>query len=76
MSAILFTYVVESADVRVVQAGNRSGFSFESFSSLGTFGQVRGEYFDRYVAVESGVFRLVNLTHASGSDEREDFVRA
>jgi hypothetical protein len=38
MSAVLLTHIVESADVRVVQAGNRSGFALEAFTSLGVFG--------------------------------------
>jgi hypothetical protein len=38
MSAVLFSYIVESANIGVVQAGNRSRLTLEAFSPFGIVG--------------------------------------
>ena len=75
VDAVFVAYVVEDADVRVVQARDRARFLLEALAQLGVLGQVLGKYFDGDGAVEAGVFRLVDFTHAARPDGREDFVR-
>ena len=70
------TDVVESADVRVIQAGNRFGFALETFAQFSTISKMRWQNFNGDDSVQTGVFGAVNLTHPSGANIREDFVRA
>ena len=76
VSAFLLPNVMESAYVRVVQAGNRSGLALEPLMPLGVVRKMRRKDFDGNGTVESGVFGLVDLTHPPCANEREDLVRA
>ena len=42
ISAVLMPDVIEGADVRMIQAGNRSSFTLEPFSQFGTISKMRG----------------------------------
>jgi hypothetical protein len=68
--------VMERADVRMIQAGNRFGFALETLAQFSTIGKMRGQHFDGDDSVQTGIFGAVNLTHPSGANTGEDFVRA
>src|ERR1700680_645096 len=68
--------VVEGADVRMIQAGNCFGFALEALAQFSTIGKMRGQNLDGDDPVQTGIFGAVNLTHPSGANIREDFVRA
>jgi hypothetical protein len=63
-------HIVKAADVRVIQRGYRSRFSFKSFGEL-----LVGD-FDRDNAIQPGVARLVYSAHAAGADLRKNFIWA
>ena len=58
---VLGVELEEGADVWVVQRRNGLGLALEPLTSLGTFGQMLGEDFDRDDAVEAGVTRFVDF---------------
>ena len=63
--------IVENlADVRVVQCRNSSGFLLETLAVLLL------DLLDSHGSPQAGVLRLVDRSHATGTDGGEDFVRA
>src|ERR1700680_4916522 len=68
--------VVEGADGRMIQAGNCFGFALEALAQFSTIGKMRWQNLDGDDPVQTGIFGAVNLTHPSGANTREDFVRA
>jgi hypothetical protein len=58
------------ADVGMVQRGDGMGFPLESFTEL------RGGNLDRHVALQPGIMRFVDLSHAARADGCYDFVGA
>ena len=74
--AVLFADVVERADVRMVELGNRPRFTIEALAELAIGRQRHSQNFDRDSAIEAGVPRLVDLAHASRAEEALDFVHA
>ena len=68
--------VVERADVRVRERGDGPGLALEARAALRVGGEFSWEDLDGDRAVEAGVASLVNLSHAPGADQAEDFVRA
>ena len=67
-------YVVESADVGMIQAGNSPSFALEPFSQFGTISKMRGQNLNGHNAVEAAIFGAINLARPPGTDGREDFV--
>ena len=71
-----FTDVVERADVRMVQRGDRPRLTIESLAEL----RIRGERFrqdlDRDRALQPRVARSVHFTHSTGAKWSLDFVRS
>ena len=76
MNPVLFAYIVERADVRVVQAADGLGFTLESFPALRIVGEVFREILDGYGAVEACVRSAIHLSHTVGANLRLDFVWA
>ncbi len=60
--------VVEGADVRMVQAGDRVRLALEALA------EGRQTFLDGNDAIEAGIERLVNLPHATDANGRDDFV--
>jgi hypothetical protein len=60
--------VVEHANVRMIQTGDRSGFALEALPQLRIVGKLRGENLDGYRSVESGVRRAINCAHPTGAE--------
>src|SRR5262245_30610648 len=64
--------VVERADVRMVQPGDRAGFAMDPRAELRVSRQCGREDLDGDRTVEASVARLVNLAHATGADRGGD----
>ena len=67
--------VVDGADVRIVQRGNRARFLLEALPRFRIGGERAGEHLDGDRAIEPDVARAVDLAHAARADGAEDFVR-
>ena len=66
--------VVERADVRVVEGGDRPGLALEAGTRLGVGGQVVRQHLDGDLAIEPRVPRPVDLTHAARPQGGDDLV--
>ena len=66
--------VVDGTDVRVSEGGNRSRFTIESGGGQTINLRPHREHLDCHVAVQSCVSPSIDLPHAAGADERDDFV--
>ena len=72
----LLADVMERADVRMVQAGDRLRLTLEALSEIRIVGDMRREHLDGDGALEPRVGGLVDLAHAAGADEGRDVVAA
>ena len=68
--------VVELADVRVVQCGDRPRFLLEAAQPIGIGGKRLGEHLDRDVTPQTRVAGTIYLAHPAGAERRDDFKRA
>ena len=68
--AVLVADVVERADVRVIERGDRAGFILEPRAEVWLGRQRRREHLDRHDAVEPGIAGPIHLAHAAGSHQR------
>ena len=68
--------VVDGADVRMRQRGNRSCLALESRAAIRIGGEVGRQHLHRHRAIEPRVTGCVDLAHSAGSKGRNDFVRA
>ena len=68
-------HVVDGTDIRVSEGGNRSRFTIESGGGQTINFRPHREHLDCHVAVQSCVSPSIDLPHAAGADERDDFVR-
>ncbi len=59
----------------MIQAGNDFGLAFEPLTASDIFGELGGKNFYGDGAVEAGVERAVNLTHAARAERRHNLVR-
>ena len=73
--ALLFADVVEGADVWMCELRDRAGFTIEAFAKLPIGSERFRNDFDRDRAIEPGVSRFVDLTHAAGPEDGDDLVR-
>src|SRR5690348_16525576 len=62
---VLRAYVVQRADVRMIQRRDSAGFALETLPRFRSFGQMLGKNLDCDGAVEPGVARAVDLAHAA-----------
>jgi hypothetical protein len=76
VDVVLAADVVERADVRMLEAGDRARFALESVARVRIGGDVRPEHLERDGAIQPRVARLVDLAHAAGADGGDDLVRA
>ena len=70
VDAVLLADVVERADVRMAERGDRLRLALEAEAELRVAGEVRRQHLDRDGAVEARVARAVDLAHAARA-ERE-----
>ena len=68
--------VVERADVRMSEAGDRARLAFEALAHVVAPVKRRGQDLDGDDAVEAGITGAIHLPHAAGPERRDDFVRA
>ena len=66
--------VVEHADVRVIEPGDRLCLPLESRFHLHVVGEMRRKDFDGDHAIQTRIAGPVNFTLPSGADGGEDFV--
>ena len=67
--------VVHRQDVRMVQGAGRDGFLSEAALPIGVERRGFEQDLDRDIALESGVSRAVDLSHAAGAKPADDLVR-
>jgi hypothetical protein len=68
------SHVVERADVRMIQSGDRPRLAFQPLSQVRAFRQSRRKDLDRHHSIQAPVARAIDLAHPSRSDERRDLV--
>jgi hypothetical protein len=66
--------VVQRADVRMIERGNRLRFTVEALLHLRVVGEVRRKHLDGDRAVQPRIGRLVHLAHAAGTERPDDLV--
>ena len=71
-----FFKAVDVSDVRMVQRREGLGFARETCEPFGVVREAIRQNLDRHVAIEVGVPRAIDLAHAAGADQRDDFIRA
>jgi len=74
INSVLMSSVVERANVRMIQTGDRFCFALEALAQFGPVGEMGGENFDGNNSIKPGVTSTVNLSHAARTDSGEDFV--
>jgi len=72
----LFTDVVQCADMGMVDPGNRAGLPIEALTEVRVRRKRGRQDLDGNGAIEPRVARFVDLSHPTGTDQRQDFVRA
>jgi hypothetical protein len=68
--------VVQRADVRVIERGDRACLALEALAQLGRGREMGRKHLDRHVAPEARIAGAVDLAHAAGAERAEDLVRA
>ena len=71
-----FLESVNVRDVRMVECGEGLRFAREPRQPIRIAGERVGQNFQRHVAIELRVPRAIDLSHAPGSQDGEDLVRA
>ena len=67
--------VVDAADVRMVQRGDRTRLALEASPRIGVAGDFTRKNFDGNRAIETSIVGFVDLTHAAGAQRADDFIR-
>ena len=70
----LFAYVIENADMSVLQRRDGFGFALEPRAQIRVRGEMRRQDFDGYRAIEPCVSGAIDLAHTAGADRRENLV--
>ena len=65
---------VDRRDVRMIERGEDLGLALEAGEALGVVCEQVGQDLERDVATELRVARAIDLAHAAGAEQREDFV--
>src|SRR5688500_6183744 len=60
----------------MIERGQYAGLAVEPSSTVGVGQPYLGQDLDRHVASEPRVAGAIDLAHASGPEERDDFIRA
>jgi hypothetical protein len=68
--------VVEHADVRMAERGERLRLAFEALPHLRMLGPMHRKHFDRDRAAKARINGLVDFAHATGTERADDFVGA
>jgi hypothetical protein len=76
LAAIHLADVVDRKDMRVIERRERMRFALEAGQPIGVRGEQRRQDFDRHLARQLRVAREIDLAHAAGAQDIDDFVRA
>jgi hypothetical protein len=76
VQAVLLADVVDDADVRVVERGDRACLALQPGASLGIVRDESRQYLDRHVTAEAAVVRTIHLAHAPGPERADNGIRA
>ena len=74
VEAVMTADVVERADVRMIESGNRAGLALETTAELQIGADVPSQNFDRDGPLQAGISRTIHLTHAAGAQGGDDLV--
>ena len=75
VAVALLSNIVERADVRMLERGDRARFALEPCLELRVGSEPGRQYFDRDDAIEACVASALDLAHAAPAHERDGFVR-
>jgi hypothetical protein len=67
---------VNGDDVRVIERGDRPGFTLEAVERVGIRFEARGQHFEGDVALQPRVTRTIHLAHSAGTHRGENLVEA
>ena len=67
---------MQDDDVRVAECGHALGLALEPREPIGIPGHVVRAHLERDVAPEPRVARAIDLAHAAGTEQRDDFIRS
>jgi len=70
----LMAYVVEHADVGMIEAGDGFGFALEALFADRIRGELLGENFDGDGAVQPRIYGAVNLSHPARAERDADLI--
>ena len=76
VDAFVLADIMERADVRVVQAGDHSGFAFEPLARLRAVQNPVRQHLHRNSSVEPNITGPIDLTHAARAERGLDLVPA
>lgn len=71
---LVMAEVIERADVRMIENGNRSRLTVETSAGRRIRAEAFGEYLDRHRSIKAPIARAIHLTHSTGANGRDDFV--
>ena len=71
---LVFTDVVNGADVGMIQGGCGAGFALKTLSRLRILGQLFGKELQGHAAAKTLIFRLVNHAHSAATELLDDAV--
>jgi hypothetical protein len=74
MALLVFTDIVDSTDMRVIDARGCAGFSAKSFESDGIGRKMVGQELQSYVTSQPDIFGAIDHAHASAAQVRNDSV--
>ena len=74
VGTLLRAHIVEMADLRMIQRGNGTSFALETLLEFGIGGKMSRENLDGNGAIETRVFRAIDLAHAPCAEGRLDFI--
>jgi hypothetical protein len=66
--------VVQSADVRMIQAGNHFGLALEALAACRIVGKMRRKNLDSDGAVQAHVSSTINFPHSTSAQGRNDLI--
>jgi hypothetical protein len=73
---VLDAHVVHRADVWMAEAADGARFPLEPIELSGSGGTHRAQDLDGDGAIEPGISRTINFSHAAGTKRRQNLVRA
>src|SRR6266850_4710839 len=76
VSAFKFTDLVDVGDVRMIQRSSGLRLLFEALQSFPIRSKIRGQYFERHIAIDAAIACEINVAHSAFSESCANFVAA